>query len=695
MPRYAYTGNSFNNTISQFIVDGKAGRLIPNGLAAVGQFPSAVAVHPSGKYVFATAQAPAQLHVYFLDDATGWLHEVPGSPIDTGVASPFAITFDQSGRHVYIAGRTSNNITGFAFNADTAQLTPMKGMPVETGASRTRQFVVHPSGRYLYSVNVYSDTISGFRIDPDSGMLSQLSGSPYGVGKAPVDILVAMEDIPEGITQAPYNIQVHPSGKYVFVCNWMSASVSVFKVNPSNGELTLVEGSPFKSDPHPYDLIVSPDGRYLYSAHWAMNTLVGFKIDVDTGKLTRLNPKGMNTQGQGPVDMWFDNADDVLYVANYFTHNIASYRYDAGSGALALIGSTPTRFGPRSLSMVYGEEPVRLASHHLYGISKQRKLLFAYGIDEQTGELLPQASFNMTAEPVALAFDRVNNLVYVATNHPDQIHVFSLKDGATFESRIQAPVEVKETPSSIATGPDGLIVYTTSAEHDRMLVFERHPQTGEIKEWPESPRSTESYPTQVKIDPAGRFAFVLNEKSNVISSYRFRAGLWPLVDQVAMTDKMGKDDRQFTAMSTDPLGNFIYAADAHNNEIVVKLIDGGTGVFMDAKASDFKVGAKPVDITFHPSGRWVYVVNNEDSTVNTFAVDNLSGKFEKKLQTLKTSISPVNIKLDASGRFAYVVYNGSKTLSMYSIDAAGLLHHKKDVNTEAQIDDVVIDSAIE
>ncbi len=666
---------------------------MPNGLAAVNQFPSAVAVHPSNQYVFTAAQPTAQLQVYFLDNATGRLHETAGSPVDTGVVSPFALEMDKSGRFLYVAGRLSNNIMGFEFNAQNAQLKPIESMPVLTGGQRARQLVVSPNGRFMYSVNTYSDTVSAFQIDPNSGALTLLKGSPYAVGQAPVDIMTSMADIPEGVTQAPYNINVHPSGNYVYVCNWMSASVSVFKVNPDNGALSLVQGSPFRSDPHPYDLIVSPDGKYLYSAHWAMNSIVGFKIEPDSGKLVRLDSERVHTLGQGPVDMWFVGPENSLYVSHYFSHNIARYRYDADNGSLTVTDSTPTRFGPRAISISYGDQAVQFSSDYVYGISASQKSLFAYKIDQPSGELEPAATMQLQATPVAIAYDKVYQLVYVITNKPDQIRVFSLQNGKSFEAQTPTPVAVSEPPSDIAVGPNGLVIYITSAERDRLLVYERHPETGEIKEWPESPRTTDVYPSQVKIEPVGRFALVLNEKSNTIGNYRFRSGLWPLVDKVEMTREFGEKNSQFSAITTDPLGNFLYVADGANDQILDYWINSGSGVFEEALEPSFKVGSKPVDMIFHPGGKLMYVVNNKDATINVFSIDTLYGKLEKKLQTLKTAKSPRAIKLDAGGRFAYVIYTDSKTITLYSIDAAsGQLTHKKDISSAAPIADIVIDS---
>ena len=698
VPRFAFAVNSFNNTISQFVVEDATGRFIPNGLAPVEQFPSAILVHPSNKYVFALAQASAKLHVYFLDNTTGRLHEAPGSPVATGVASPFALGLGPGGRFIYVAGRLSHNIMGFAFDAENGQVKPIDDMPVTTGGQRARQLVVHPSGRFLYSVNTYSDTVSAFLIDQETGALKLINGSPYPVGQAPVDVLVNMADIPEGVTQAPYNIHVHPSGDYVVVCNWMSASVSVFKVNQSTGSLSLVEGSPFRSLPHPYDLAISPDGTYLYSVHWgaANNNIVGFKFDPQSGKLSRLQTGKFDTYGQGPVDLWFDPTQNLLFVTHYFSHNITSYRFDPGTGALSFVNLTPTRFGPRAFGVSFGDKSVRISSGYVYGISARHKTLFAYHADQEAGGLQLVSKVNLDAEPVSLAYDGANDLVYVATRNPDQIHVHALRNGNTLEPQIEAPVALKETPNSIAVDDNGLLIYTVSAQHDRMAVFERHPETGAIKEWPESPRSTDSYPTQVKIDPAGRFAFVLNEKSNLIGSYRYRAGIWPLIDKVEMPREFGVTDSRFTAFTTDPMGNYIYFADGNNNQIFVYWINLGTGVFEDAKETGYKVDKGPRDLVFHPSGKWLYVLNGKSSTINTFSVDNLWGKLTKKLQTQKTGKPPKRLIMDASGRFAYLIYEDSEKISVFDVDqTSGLLSHRSDVQYETEISDVVVDRILE
>ena len=43
-------------------------------------------------------------------------------------------------------------------------------------------------------------------IDESTGMLTKVPGSPFSVGFAPLDYMIPMTDIPEGVNQGPYNM---------------------------------------------------------------------------------------------------------------------------------------------------------------------------------------------------------------------------------------------------------------------------------------------------------------------------------------------------------------------------------------------------------------------------------------------------------------------------------------------------------
>jgi 6-phosphogluconolactonase len=83
-------------------------------------------------------------------------------------------------------------------------------------------------------------------------------------------------------------------------------------------------------------------------------------------------------------------------------------------------------------------------------------------------------------------------------------------------------------------------------------------------------------------------------------------------------------------------------------------------------------------MAFHPSGRFAYVINELDSTVNVCAVGRDGALTElQSLSTLPTGFSGTNycadIHISPDGRFVYGSNRGHDSLAIFEIDASGML----------------------
>ncbi|RMR92451.1 putative lactonase protein [Pseudomonas coronafaciens pv. striafaciens] len=58
------------------------------------------------------------------------------------------------------------------------------------------------------------------------------------------------------------DIRIAPNGKWLFISERTSSSVSVFKVEPTNGKVAFVENYPVQ-EKQPRNIAVSPNGRWL------------------------------------------------------------------------------------------------------------------------------------------------------------------------------------------------------------------------------------------------------------------------------------------------------------------------------------------------------------------------------------------------------------------------------------------------
>jgi 6-phosphogluconolactonase len=96
-------------------------------------------------------------------------------------------------------------------------------------------------------------------------------------------------------------IEVHPSGKFVYGSNRGHHSIAVFAVDQKTGELTLIEHVT-KDIKTPRGFSIDPTGTYLIVGNQDGNSLTVFKIDQQTGKLTEV---GAPVEVPSPVSVVF------------------------------------------------------------------------------------------------------------------------------------------------------------------------------------------------------------------------------------------------------------------------------------------------------------------------------------------------------------------------------------------------------
>src|SRR6185369_12328335 len=103
-------------------------------------------------------------------------------------------------------------------NAQTGALTAI-GIPVAV-TSGPSFVTVHPSGKFAYVVGSSSST-TVFSIDQATGTLFHVNDVPSGVSA------VAMA--------------VETTGKFAYIANFNDSSISVFSINQTTGDLTLID----------------------------------------------------------------------------------------------------------------------------------------------------------------------------------------------------------------------------------------------------------------------------------------------------------------------------------------------------------------------------------------------------------------------------------------------------------------------
>ena len=127
--RFAWCVNELALTVTGFAFDAEAGTLteietlptLPDEITDRTGFSTAeIAVHPTGKFLYASNRGHDSIACYRIDEATGRLEFLGTEPIRGQTPRHFALA--PGGKFLFAAGQNSNTITVFAIDEPTGRL---------------------------------------------------------------------------------------------------------------------------------------------------------------------------------------------------------------------------------------------------------------------------------------------------------------------------------------------------------------------------------------------------------------------------------------------------------------------------------------------------------------------------------------------------------------------------------------------
>jgi DNA-binding beta-propeller fold protein YncE len=237
------------------------------GSALTNLLVTSVKLTPANPSIAATETQAFVLSVTFVDGTTD--HENPNDTTWTSDNTAVA-TIAKTGIATAIAAGTANIGGSFQGNNAHTVLTVTdlrKNAIAAAGDSRT-----------LHVTNLVTEQEMTFAANRLSDSLTVSSGGDSGnVATAEVSVL------PE---HGPAWLAIDPSGRFLYVVNHTSESVSIFAIDWRTGALTAVEGSPVRAGAKPWSVEVDSDGAGLSVAHLEDTDISRFRIDAVTGALT-------------------------------------------------------------------------------------------------------------------------------------------------------------------------------------------------------------------------------------------------------------------------------------------------------------------------------------------------------------------------------------------------------------------------
>ena len=332
-----YTNSGKSKGIYCYRLNMADGKLTEVGVTEGVKNPSFVAIHPTGKFLYAVSEVndadgkPAGAVVAFsLEKKSGRLTRLNHQSSEG--AGPCHVNVDSTGQCLLVANYGSGSVASLPIKADgslekAASAIQHEGKSVDPrrqAGPHAHSFNISADNRFAFAADLGLDKILIYKLDPAKATLTPndppFAATPPGGG--------------------PRHFAFHSNGGRAYVCNEIKSSVTSFWYDPDKGTLkqqqtisTLPEEIAGNSTA---EIQVHPSGKFLYCSNRGHDSLAIFQIDSKGGELTSVGHQ--KTLGKTPRNFGIDPTGKFLIACNQNTDNVAVFKIDQSSGKLAQIG---------------------------------------------------------------------------------------------------------------------------------------------------------------------------------------------------------------------------------------------------------------------------------------------------------------------------------------------------------------------
>ena len=205
-------------------------------------------------------------------------------------------------------------------------------------------------------------------------------------------------------------------------------------------------------------------------------------------------------------------------------------------------------------------------------------------------------------------------------------------------------------------------------------------------------------PCYVTLDKTGKYVLVANYGGGNVAAFPILndGRLGEAAALIQHTGRGHDPERQEAPHAHEiELANdnrFAIAADLGLDELLVYHFDAAHGTLSpnNPPFAKLQLGSGPRHFAFHPSGKYVYVINEMGSTVTAFSYDAAHGTLHEQqtISTLPKDFKGKNdtaeIEVHPNGKFLYGSNRGHDSIAVFAIGLKGMLKVVEYVSTEGK-----------
>ncbi|MFJ7249484.1 lactonase family protein [Kitasatospora sp. NPDC098652] len=241
-------------------------------------------------------------------------------------------------------------------------------------------------------------------------------------------------------------------------------------------------------------------------------------------------------------------------------------------------------------------------------------------------------------------------------------------------------------PSYTAADPVRGVLHTVlERDAGRVVSFRFHPRTG-LRTPHTVAASGGALPCHLSVHPSGSHVFAAHYGDGVLSAFRTAAdGTIAVTEPVQTIRHAGPaalDGRPTAAhahmAAPSPDGRFVLCTTLGTDRVHVYAFDPLGVPLVERRSVPLPPGRGPRHLVFHPSGRYVHVVNELSSTLTVCTWDASTGRLDPVAElstrpdpTTPGANYPAAVRISADGRFLYTGNRGEDTIAVHAVHDHG------------------------
>jgi 6-phosphogluconolactonase len=326
-----YVGSG-DGKIRMFAFDTDAGSMSPAGTFDAGNSASFLAFDSTRRFVYSTDESGASaIRAFAVDGQTGALTAL--NQAASGGGGPTHVSVDRAGGYVLVANYGGGTINVIRRQAD-GSLGASAASRSFGGGAQTHQIVADPTNAFLLVPNKGLDAVAVLPFTAATGAIADGGFAAAGDGARHIDF--------------------HPSGGFAYVINENASTMTGYTY--ANGALTQIEElstlpAGFNGNNTGAEVQVAPSGAFVYGSNRGHDSIVIFSINQTTGRLTLVGHQP--TQGQTPRHFSIDRTGRFLFVGNQGSNNVVVMRVNGSTGTLTPVGSPVGVPSPAWVGLIY------------------------------------------------------------------------------------------------------------------------------------------------------------------------------------------------------------------------------------------------------------------------------------------------------------------------------------------------------